>query len=317
MEFVTLNCPSCGGLLPRQARWRMVSCPYCGSVVTLSDSVVQAVDFHKAWIRAQAASIFMCHSIVVSGVRYRIIDSIGGGDYSVVYLAERMSILPERVTIKLARDTVASVALQSEFDSLSALHALKSSGSAYFTQRLPQPVSIGVAEDSGMVALVLRQPVGFWGSLGDVMRYHAAGVSPRHAVWMWRRILEVLTYVHQNGWTHGSLSPEHLLVHPDDHGIMIIGWHKASNSGDTALIARDLMQSAWSIRAVLCGVTSEKPGCGAKTPHNIVEILKRASEDAAWCSSMGAAEIDNALKAAAFEAFGPPAFVQFSPISPL
>ena len=315
MEFVSLNCPACGGLLPRQARWRMVNCPYCGSVVTLAERVVQAVDFHQARLRAQAAAVFPCESVVIGDDRYRLLSRIGSGEHADIFFAERMSILPERVTVKLARDAAGASALEAEFSALNALQSLEAAGSAYYSQRLPQPVRIGAAALSGLPVAVYRHNVGFWGSLEDVMAHHSRGVDPRHAVWMWRRILEVLSYLHRNGWTHGMIHPQHLLVHPANHGVLLIGWERASKDGERSA-ARDLSQSAWSIRAALSGPTDDEPGFGTHTPGNMVEILKRASEDADWCSANGAAGIDEALKAAAFEAFGPPAFVPFSPVSP-
>jgi serine/threonine protein kinase len=314
MDFISLTCPQCGGSLPRQARWRMVHCPYCNSLVTRSDDVVQSARFHQSLLNANESIPPAPHCINISGTKFRVLAPLGGGDHSEVYLAERMNRLPERVIIKCARHGVRSGQLSEENKILRALQSLETSGSPYFSQRLPQPVDVGNVDDTGREVLVLRQPVGFWGSLEDVLHYHQSGVDARHAVWIWRRILDVLSFIHDNGWSHGNLHPGHLLVHPSDHGILIIGWHQALQlKKDSDKKVRDLKQSAWSIRALLSGNTDD-PGFGSKTPAPLVEVLKHASEDTVYCASLGAAGIDDALKSAAFESFGSPVFVPFCPV---
>ncbi len=314
MEFVALLCPQCGGLLPRQARWRMVICPYCSNNVTRSDAVVESALYHKAWADAQAAVKSIGYSVIISGTPFRIIMPLGGGEISEVYLAERMNIFPERVILKIAKQGSRPGGLIDEFKNLQELQVIKSSGSAYFSQRLPQAVSSGNTEDTRQEALVLRQPVGFWGSLEDVSKNYPHGIDPRHAVWMWRRVLEVLGYIHDNGWSHCDLHPGHLLVHPEDHGILIISWRKAQKiSKKKDGIILDLKGSAWSIRSMLSG-DADEPGYGIKTPEPLAELLKKVSEDDGWCSSAGAAGIDEALKDVALKIYGQPSFVPFYPI---
>ena len=314
MEFAALTCPQCGGSLPRQARWRMVICPYCNNNVTRSDSIVEAALFHKAWLDSQAAVKSSGRIINISGKSFRIIMPLGGGDTSEVYLAERLSILPERVIIKLAKEGTRPGVLTDEFKILQELQALKSSGSAYFSQRLPQAVFSGKTGDTLREALVLREPAGFWGSLEDVSKNYPHGIDPRHAIWMWRRVLEVLGYIHDNGWSHGELHPGHMLVHPADHGILIICWRKAQKiSKNKESRIRDLQGAAWSIRSMLSG-DSDEPGFGNKTPAPLIELLQKASENDGLCSSLGAAGIDEELKSAAVKIYGPPSFVPFYPV---
>lgn len=315
MEFFSLNCPQCGGTLPRQARWRMVNCPYCNSVVTLSEDVVQTARYHQAWLDAQSSAGKTGREMAISGRRFTILTRLGTGEFSDVYLGERKNILPERVTIKIAREESGRGELSKEYRILHELQSINTQGSAYYSTRLPQPISLGTADNTGLEALILRQPVGFWGSLDNVMHYNNAGINPRHVVWMWRRVLEVLGFIHENGWSHGDLHPGHLLVHPPDHGILIIGWGRAVKaSGKNRGKAIDLRQSAWSMRALLSGQIDE-PGFGPDTPAPLVEVIKRASEDESWCSSRGAAGIDEELKAAALKVYGPPSFVHFNPLS--
>jgi len=308
--FTALTCPQCGGALPRQALWRMVACPYCRAMVTRSASVVERAPYQAAYQRSLGGG--SGRVLPIAGQRYRVLAPLGQGEHCEVLLAERCGALPQRVTIKLAHTPGHTLA--AEADTLCRLQALQLAGSAYFSQRLPQPVAHGRTGEAGheREALVLRHPTGFWGSLADVQTAHPHGLADaRHAVWLWRRVLELLAYTHAAGWAHGDLRAAHWLLHPGDHGVLVIGWSRARHSGDTT---RDLMQSAWTIRALLSGETHDRPPIPSHLPTPVAEVLRAASEDAAWCARLGAHGIDQALVAAAREAFGPPQVIPFDPL---
>ncbi|ONH60892.1 hypothetical protein CcI49_09960 [Frankia sp. CcI49] len=58
-------------------------------------------------------------------------------------------------------------------------------------------------------------------------RVHAAypqGVDPRDAAWMWRRLLVALGYAHRAGVLHGAVVPDHVLIHPEKHGLVLVDW---------------------------------------------------------------------------------------------
>lgn len=44
------------------------------------------------------------------------------------------------------------------------------------------------------------------------------------AAWIRRRLLVALELAHGAGLAHGSLSPRHILIHPELHGLMLVGW---------------------------------------------------------------------------------------------
>jgi hypothetical protein len=316
MVPVSLTCPQCGATLPSQARWRTVECLYCSAVVSPRVRTILAADFRAAYERSLSDDDGGSR-IVCAGRRYRILDTLAASGQ--VLLAQSIGAGPERVVLKLSQAPDAARTLQHEAAILRQLQAAAIPGAAYFSQRLPQLVARGAATGNvayGTEALVVRHPVGYWGSLADVQRHYPHGIDPRHAVWMWRRMLDVLGYVHAAGWTHGRLAPEHLLVHPGDHGILIIGWSRAQRIGAAAMAtaARDLMQTAWSIRSLLHGGSDDgAPPVAASVPAPLATLLRRASEDADWCARQGAAGVDQALQAAASAAFGPPRFIHFTP----
>jgi len=313
MGFTALSCPQCGGSLPGQARWRLVVCPYCRSSVTRNAELVQAAAFRDALLRRRSQAQGVAPAVALGDRRFRVLGRLGGGESADVYLADELGCAAQLVAVKVAREATGST-LKSEWHVLQSLQAIETAGSAYFSQRLPQPVSIGSMVDqdgSRRQALVVRCAHGSWGSLADVMTLNPAGVDARHAVWMWRRVLQLLAFVHGNGWAHGALSPDHLLVEPREHGIQIIGWSRAARSTPDSL-ALDLAHSAWSIRAVLTG-GDPTSGIGAQVPAQIGALLRRVSEDTRWCRSQDASTLDAALLQAAQAAFGPPRFMNFDP----
>jgi hypothetical protein len=308
MTLAALSCPQCGGPLPRQAAWRMVACPQCRAVVTRSSRVVERQAFHAAWLRSRAVGGEGDRLLRIGARTYRVLATLAQGDRCEVLSALACAAPPERVTIKLA---AGANTLAHEAQALGQLQRLDGPDTAYFSQRLPQVVACGATDGDLRDALVLRRPPGFRGTLADVLACHPHGLrEPRHAVWLWRRVLEVLAYAHGAGWTHGDLRASHWLVNPADHGVMLIGWGLARPGGS---VARDLMQSAWTMRALLHGPSDDPPVVGPHVPAPLAALLHRASEDTAWCTQQGAAGIERQLAAAARQAFGAPRFIPFNP----
>lgn len=326
-SFVALTCPQCAGTLPKQARWRMVTCPHCGSTVTKATNLVDAAQFHEAHARAYAAFAAVPDQIRLHWQRFQLLAPIGWGSACDVFLGQRLAPTPERVVVKLARDHVGVVKLQREAAALSQLQALKITGAAYFTQQLPQLVSVGIPEGSPSYkrfALVRRHVAGAWGSLADVRRNAPMGIAAHHVAWIWRRALATLGFIHNAGWTHGEVSLEHLLVQPRDHGCRLIDWSSAARIGNgvhsgtllsSASTARDLMQLAWSMRMLLSPDT-DVPRLPDSVPAPLARLLVQCSEDATFCASEGAQGLDRLLLNAGRTSFGAPRFMPFDPYSP-
>jgi Lipopolysaccharide kinase (Kdo/WaaP) family len=313
MPFISLVCPQCAAPLPRAAYWRTVTCVYCGTTVTRGAEVVQAAGFHQAYGRVHQDHDVPSRVLRVGSHRYGVLAGLGGGVLSEVFLARRIHPFSGPVTLKLGRDPASSPSLRHEAEVLLQLQALGGAGSAYFSQRLPQLVISGSTPDGtgrDVHALVLRHPAGHWGSLADAARVLGSGLDPRHVVWMWRRVLEVLGYLHDNGWSHGDLGAEHLLVHPANHGVLIIGWSQAQKNGKAA--PRDLMQLAWTMRSLLAGPALDSSGAPvlpASVPAPLATLLRAASEDTKWIAQHGAHDMLAQVAQAAREAFGPPRFL--------
>lgn len=80
-------------------------------------------------------------------------------------------------------------------------------------------------------ALVLRKLSGFV-SLADVLKTYPEGLDPRDLAWIWRRCLAGIGMLDEVGFVHGSICPEHILIHPLMHGVILCGMTTAVESGE-------------------------------------------------------------------------------------
>jgi serine/threonine protein kinase len=309
MAWIALSCPQCGTPLPRVALWRSVKCDSCGSLITKTDSVVTRDSFRQALKRAREDSASL-DAVICGGCRYHVMQRLGLGEISQVYLARRIDALPFLATIKLSSAPAAASLYSREAQVLRELQTLDADGvGAYYSSLIPEVVSQGVVEGKdGKQALVLRHQSGFWGSLTALNERFAPGLDPRHAVWIWRRILEVLNFIHSHGWSHGNLQPDHALINPPEHGVRLIGWSSAKNVAGENDKAADLRRGALMVQVLLCG-GSGSGNLPNSVPPGLAQLVTRTIMDEGFCRRQGAAGLDTLLQAEAKAAFGPPAFV--------
>jgi serine/threonine protein kinase len=125
-----------------------------------------------------------------------------------------------------------------------ALTTLDRRGDPKFHAYVPRLVESFVQEEPSTgarrTANIVEHCRGFV-SLAEVGRRLPAGVEPRDAAWMWRRLLVALGYAHRAGVVHGAVVAEHVLIHPDEHGLVLVDWcYSVLRDGDhvPALVAR-------------------------------------------------------------------------------
>ena len=308
MSWVALTCPQCGAPLPRVALWRSVKCGSCGSLIAKTESLVEREWFRKALARARQDS---SGGLQCGEARYQLLQKLGVGEISEVYLARRVASAPLLATLKLSSSPLAASRFAREAEISRQLQLLDSGGAGpLFSRMLPEVMMEGPAEGGPeRRALVLRHPSGFWGSLAALNEAFPSGLDPRHAVWIWRRMLEVLNFVHRHGWSHGDVRPEHALVHPQDHAVRLIGWASARHGGGPGGRAADLARSARVVQVLLCGNSEAWPD---GVPPGLARLVTTASTDESFCDAHGAGGLDALLRAEAKTAFGPPKFVHLA-----
>lgn len=310
MAWVAITCPQCSAPLPRVAIWRAVKCPSCGALINRTESIVTRDSFRQALLRARQDYDGAGADLQCGGESYHVIQTLGSGEISQVYLARRVGPQPFLATIKVSTASASAARYAREAEVLRELQASQSGeASIYAAQRLPEVIAQGPVEGGAFKqALVLRHPIGYWGSLEALSERFSQGIDPRHAVWIWRRLLDVLHFLHAQGWSHGNVRPEHALVHVQDHGVRLIGWASAKKDAGEEGQAKDLLRCARVVRVLVCGA-----GGSGVIPHGVPsglsELLTLSSEDESFCRTHGGGGLDALLRTAAQAAFGVPSFL--------
>lgn len=337
MAIQVLACPKCGAPLPPSAR-AIVGCPYCGVSLAgvpfagyLVDGPPPPALAEAAWNDASAPRFS------VAGRPFVLLGRLGSGRMSEVFLARSDRTLTELVVVKVPRSIDDGPRLLREFSRLESLASASAQGAAHFSRLVPQRVVHGRLESpdgSVRAASVFRFRSGFQHTFEEVRAAFPGGIDPRHAVWMGRRILEVLGFVHAAGLVHGALFPWHLLVHPRDHGVVFCGTSRLSHVGQATddspwdaseapyvpdaqrggaqpTQASDVAMAARSLVYVMGGEPAS-----ASLPVSVPEPLRGVVVRAASGGDRGgpglAWNLVNELGEAARSVYGPPSFIPFS-----
>ena len=293
MSYVQHQCPNCGAAVPAPSRGT-VRCEYCATELTPgvhgwaptapADTFTPLRDPHlpRLWLEQH---------------RYALLGRLGRGEHSDVFLARRDARITELVVVKLLRPGGDPAALAREAHILREMESCRLQGAAHFTRLLPQPVAQGTARlgmhgnEGTQVASALRWRSGFVHTFGDVATAYPGGIPAPATVWLWKRILEQLGFVHRAGVGHGALTADHLLVHARDHGVVLIGWTRAGPL-TAEQQAADIRHSARCVRAL----AGTQP-----LPERLEQLLAQPPVDA-WAAR-------EQLDATAGAVFGPPKYI--------
>ncbi len=292
MGYVDHRCPNCGANLPPPPPSGSVRCEFCATRLAVEagrwkasapealDEPLRDPERPRLW---------------VGGARYCVLGRLAKGEASDVFLARRDARVTELVVLKISSD---AARLGREWAALEALPRSTAEGSAHFARLLPQPVATGTARlgmhgnEGDRPVSVLRWRSGFIHTFDDVFSAYPGGVPPESSIWMWKRMLELLGWVHRSGWSHGAVTPAHLLMHARDHGVVLVGWSRASKSPGAA----DIAASATVIQRALGSQRAP-----AALADLLAQTVKSPPSDA-WA-------LKETLDRTARDAFGPPKYV--------
>lgn len=165
---------------------------------------------------------------------YRVGGPVATGD-----IAELRAVDGDAALLKLPCSPGDNDLLRAE---AAALTTLAADGDPKFRAYAPRLLESFTHEDAGRArrtANVIARQRGFV-SLAEVHAGYPGGLDPRDVAWMWRRLLTGLGWAHRTGLVHGAVLPEHVLVHPGEHGLVLVDWCYSVPAGATvpALVAR-------------------------------------------------------------------------------
>ncbi|MGH3303065.1 MAG: molecular chaperone DnaJ [Streptosporangiaceae bacterium] len=130
----------------------------------------------------------------------------------------------ERGLVKIARDPADNDLMDRE---AAALRGLQAGGDARLRPYVPALVECQRHRDpdtgAERRANVLGRLYGFV-TLAEVHAAYPGGLDARDAAWMWRRLLVAAGFAHRAGVIHAAVLPEHVLIHPAQHGLVLVDW---------------------------------------------------------------------------------------------
>lgn len=229
-----------------------------------------------------------------------------GTEFSVSYAYDTEPIYPVLTVVKAALTDDAARALEMERLTTDRLDAYVGSGSEVLRHLFPSVVSY---TGGPRPCRAYRYMSGFSETLATVRAQYPDGVDPRHGVWLWKRGLDLLTYMGRARVSHHNLSPHDILVHPRDHAMRFCGWSHASREpSENALPyytkdATDAVALARCVHYVLGGntVSGKLP---EKVPAQMAELVYELGE-----KHRDPAKAWDAVDKMALGVFGRPTFV--------
>jgi hypothetical protein len=295
------TCPRC--LLETSADAVAAFCPRCG----LPSDAANDGDEVRALKLVSGEGLLLGSRLAYGDIANLYRCTVAGGDSKQVF--------------KIARTHLANSHLAAEYETLKQL--IDADPDRLAAPFLPQPMRFSAVRSNTQEPMRAAEVLGFYYgingpdelySLDEVRAAYPDGIDARDMAWMWRRLLSVLTFVHWQKIVHGAVTPEHVLIEPREHKLVLIGWCGAvpfgkgpklisqrwrnwSNWENRACPATDLAAAAKSMAYLLR--TGEDP--------SIVRHLELAQESASDASRL-LAELDKTFRGI----WGPPEFREFS-----
>ncbi len=327
-----IMCPQCNAPLKPHQFARSIVCPYCGATVRLDEGSVSAARFRETFRAWNAPNSYQYSAWLSIGDSHWALDrQIAEGEISNVYAARRARWPTELVLLKLLRDEKDAPILEHEWEIIQSLHRSTARGAETFTSLIPQPVLHGRITDgahAGKLAAIYRWASGFRSTAEQVRNAYSAGIPPRASVWVWRRILEVLSFVHASGTAHGAVLPPHLLIQENEHGLRLVDYTYAGHIGEplrsmsakhesfyprsrplTLTPQLDLIMSARCI-ATLLGGDATASSMPSSVPGPLADLVRRISRaEPAKMPGQDAWALREEVGAVGEKVFGKPEFV--------
>lgn len=137
--------------------------------------------------------------------------------------------------VKVVRAPALNPLMHAEWDALRRLGRLTDEHPwlrPYYPRLVDESGDVGRGERAFTVLEALLD--GFV-TLADVRRAFPGGLDGRDYAWMHRRLLRAVAGAHRIGLVHGAIVAENVLVHPERHGIVLVGWTFGVTAGERLL----------------------------------------------------------------------------------
>lgn len=180
---------------------------------------------------------------------YKVHEEYRTGEVADLFLGEDGK--GQKCLLKIVRQPSDNDLLDFEARTLTELHRLTGTKARVFQKYLPKLYDsfslveggrhrrvnvLDIAEPEAGYVRKLKEKKGVdaprdYYSLAEIRDAYPDGIDARDVAWMIRRAFEGVGWVHEQGFVHGAMLPEHVLVHPLEHGARIVGWSYAVKKG--------------------------------------------------------------------------------------
>lgn len=79
---------------------------------------------------------------------------------------------------------------------------------------------------------LITEPYDGFVTLREVREAYPKGIDPRHVAWIGRRLWIAIDTAHVAGLVHAAVFPEHVLIHPAMHGVVLADWGYSREKGE-------------------------------------------------------------------------------------
>lgn len=172
------------------------------------------------------------HDTLTGGLHtYALGPVLAEGDLATLHTAHHDHDGERRpAVLKIPREQRDNDLLEHEADVLTRLRTVGEERHRAYAPALIESFDHRAADGSRRRVNALEPLTGFH-TLAEVAAAHPGGLDPRDAAWMWRRLLTALGWAHRARLVHGAVFPEHVLIHPQLHGLVLADWCYATATG--------------------------------------------------------------------------------------
>ncbi|MBB5957947.1 hypothetical protein FHS29_004555 [Saccharothrix tamanrassetensis] len=159
---------------------------------------------------------------------YRVTERHAVGSVANVYRTDG------RHVVKIVRDPALNPLLRAEWAALRALRRFTDEH-RWLSPYFPRMTDNGDVGRGERAFTVFEPLVDGFVTLAEVRRAFPDGLDGRDFAWMHRRLLRAVAAAHRVGLVHGAIVVENVLVHPEQHGIVLAGWSFGVEDGQPLL----------------------------------------------------------------------------------
>ena len=182
-----------------------------------------------AYERGDTSSAFTSTVITTRKRAYVVGDLIAQGDIAGIYRATyREDDQTKSAALKMTRSPANGDLVENEARVLKHLaDKADPTGLPYISQLLDSFKYRDATSNVDRPVNVLTPLDGFY-SLTQVKAAYPDGLDIRDVMWMWKRLLIAIGHAHRAGVVHAAVVPDHVLIHPEQHGLCLVDWCYAS-----------------------------------------------------------------------------------------